>query len=170
MEFLIKINNGLARVEQVVLSVALLTMIVFAFLQVILRNFFNTGLLWSDVFVRHLVLWVGFLGASLATKERNHIRVDLLSRYVPLRLHRPFFILLDLFAGVVCTLLFLAAFDFLRGEMENGGRLFLKVPAWVMQLIIPLVFLMAGLRFFINLLLDLFEKKPVETPPVTFST
>ena len=55
------------RVEVGVVTALLLLLVGVGFLQIVLRNFFQTGLLWGDPLMRHAVLWLGCLGASLAT-------------------------------------------------------------------------------------------------------
>ncbi|MDO8461618.1 MAG: TRAP transporter small permease [Deltaproteobacteria bacterium] len=166
MRLLVSLNSWLARVEEFILSTALLAMVLLAFLQVILRNFFSFGIVWSDLLVRHMVLWVGFLGASLATREKNHIRVDLFSRFIPARWERPFQALLDLFASIVSFLLFLAALDFVLQEKESGNILFLNVPSWMVQSILPIAFFLISFRFLVNLILDCFAKEIVHAPSV----
>ena len=68
MKILNFLNKWIEKTETVLLIVILTVMILLSFLQVLLRNFFDQGLLWGDIFLRNLVLWVGFLGASLATR------------------------------------------------------------------------------------------------------
>ena len=82
MQTLKKINNYLAKFEEWLLVVIVLFMVILAFLQVILRNIFAENLMWGDPLLRHLVLWVGFIGASLATKENKHINIDAMSRFL----------------------------------------------------------------------------------------
>ncbi|MBI2341120.1 MAG: TRAP transporter small permease subunit, partial [Deltaproteobacteria bacterium] len=67
------LDKALSRTISVFLILAMAAMIVLGFLQVVLRNFFGSGISWADVTVRHLVLWVGFFGAVLATIENRHI-------------------------------------------------------------------------------------------------
>ena len=62
MKWLRSFDSLLARAETVVLVAFLGSMVVLAFLQVVLRNVFGTGLIWADTLVRHLVLWAGFFG------------------------------------------------------------------------------------------------------------
>jgi len=38
---------------------------------------------WFEPFVRLLVLWLTFLGASLITKENKHIKIDLMGSLLP---------------------------------------------------------------------------------------
>ena len=64
-----RLDRLIGHIEKLLLSVLLASMIAVAFLQIVLRNFFDTGLPWGDSLVRYLVLWVGFIGAALATRE-----------------------------------------------------------------------------------------------------
>ncbi|MDP6265026.1 MAG: TRAP transporter small permease subunit, partial [Pseudomonadales bacterium] len=70
-------------IEDSALVISLLTMMTVAVVQIALRNFFDSGMFWADSFVRILVLWVALLGAMVATRENNHIKIDVLSRYLP---------------------------------------------------------------------------------------
>ena len=38
---------------------------------------------WSEAFVRLLVLWLTFLGASLLTADNKHIKIDIFSTILP---------------------------------------------------------------------------------------
>src|SRR5512139_1600564 len=78
-----KADEGIAKVEQILIVTFLSFMIFVAFFQIVLRNAFSTGLDWGDSFLRYLVLWIGFLGATLATKEEKHINIDIVSRWLP---------------------------------------------------------------------------------------
>ena len=48
-----------------------------------MRYFIKQGLPWVDLLLRQLVLWVPFLGASLATRENNHLSIDFLKHFLP---------------------------------------------------------------------------------------
>src|SRR3989304_3685951 len=84
-------------------------MIVMSFGQVVLRNFFGTSIEWGDIFLRHLVLWVGYFGAVIATGERRHFKIEFLTKIVPGRVCKAFFIVTNLFAAVICFLLMQAS-------------------------------------------------------------
>ena len=78
-----RINSFLNRLEEVLLIFLLVLMVFLAFLPILFRNVIATGLIWIDPLLRHLVLWVALLGASLATRQERHIKIDLLSNYLP---------------------------------------------------------------------------------------
>lgn len=146
------IDKSLMRMENFLIILLLSVMVLMAFLQVILRNLFSMGILWADIFLRHLVLWVGFIGASLATRESRHINIDILTRFVS-KAKQPYVkIFIDLISVLVCVILARAGYKFLRYEIEAGTTLFLNIPAWIFQLIIPVGFALIGFRFVLNLI------------------
>src|SRR5690606_32189096 len=69
--------------EDALLVGVFLAMLLLAGAQIVMRNFFGTGLAWIDPLLRILVLWVGMLGAVVATREDRHINIDVLSRFAP---------------------------------------------------------------------------------------
>lgn len=155
MKLIHSLNNFLAKIETIFLIIILLSMILLAFLQVILRNFFHTSILWADTLLRHLVLWIGFIGASLATKELRHINIDALSRLLSKTAKRITVIIVNLFAGTVCFFLMRAAMTFIQSEKQAGSTLFAGIPTWLFQIIIVIGFGLMMLRFFIHVLENL---------------
>jgi TRAP-type C4-dicarboxylate transport system permease small subunit len=148
-------DEVVAKVEQTILVTFLGFMILLAFLQIVLRNFFFTGLDWGDSLLRNLVLWVGFVGATLATKEGKHINIDIVSRWLPSLGKNVVTLIIHLFSFFICCLLTYATLKFIKNEVEMGNRTFLDIPAWIPEMILPITFgLMTfrfGLRSFKNL-------------------
>ena len=162
MKFLEKLNVLLERTETALLVTILMIMVIFAFLQVVLRNIFDEGILWGDIFLRHLVLWVGFLGASLATRESKHINIDLFTRFLSNRGKTISHIITGLFSAIICVLLTDASWTFVKDEQMMGTEIFSNVPAWYFQIIIPIGFLLMAFRFLVLTLGDivgLFSRK-----------
>ncbi len=152
-------------VEQALISTLLSLMIIIAFLQIVLRNIFATGIAGADPLVRNLVLWVGFVGAAIATREGRHINIDVLPRWVPRQGKAVIGVIIQLFAAFICGLLTFAAVKFVRNEALMGGVTFLGIPAWVPQMILPVTFAIMALRFGLRSLRDLStiiksDKKP----------
>jgi TRAP-type C4-dicarboxylate transport system permease small subunit len=122
-------------------------MVLLAFLQVVLRNLLDQGILWADILLRNLVLWVGFIGASLATREEKHISIDLLTRFLPGKWKNLSRFFMNIFALLICLLLAEAGWTFVMDEKLYGTKIFGEVPAWYFQIIIPLGFLLMAFRF-----------------------
>lgn len=145
-----KLDEWLAKAESGFLVFLLFLMVFLAIVQVILRNLFDFGFLWTDLFLRQLVLWVGFLGASLAVRERRHIAIDVLPQFIAPRF-KPFMQILVCFCtGLISVFLAMAAWKFVRLEMEFPTILFLELPAWIFQTILPFSLIVIALRYFLQ--------------------
>ena len=142
-----RLDKTIGRIEQGALALWLSLMILVAFAQIILRNFFDTGLTWGEPFVRFGVLWVGFIGAAVATREGKHVRIDLLSRWTSGIRHRILAIFTNAVSAGVCGLLTMAAVTFIKNEAELGGLTFFNLPVWTIQIVLPICFGLMTLRY-----------------------
>jgi C4-dicarboxylate transporter DctQ subunit len=142
-----RLDEKISRVEQVFVTILLTMMILTAFFQIVLRNFFDTGISWGDSLVRYLVVWVGFIGAAIATKEGKHINIDVVSRWLTGLESNYIRLVSHFFSAGICGLLTLAAIKFVIFEAQMGSTAFLKLPVWVPEIIIPVTFGLMTLRF-----------------------
>lgn len=147
MNYWSRLDRFIGQIEKLLLSAMLTAMIVVAFLQIVLRNFFDTGLPWGDSFVRYLVLWVGFIGAALATREGSHINIDVLSRWLPGASKTVNLLVIHLFSCLICAVLAYASFVFVRNEHLLEGAAFFDIPVWLLQLVLPVTFALMTLRY-----------------------
>ena len=149
------LDEKLSRVEQALIAVLLTVMILLAFAQIVLRNFFATGIDWGDALVRYLVVWVGFIGAAVATKEGKHITIDVLSRGLTGAGNSAIRAISHFVSAAVCGILTWAGIKFIFFEAQMGGVAFFKLPVWVPELIIPLTFGLMTLRYSLRLLKEI---------------
>jgi TRAP-type C4-dicarboxylate transport system permease small subunit len=152
MTVLRSIDRGLVKVEGWLLVLFLGIMVVLSFAQVVLRNVFSTGFIWADPLVRHMVLWVGFLGAAIATHEERHISIDALTRFLSPRWKAAATIAGQLFLAVVCVALVSASWTFLMEEKEAGGEIVAGLPTYLGLMIIPLGYLLVAVHAVIRCL------------------
>lgn len=150
MTILRSLDRVFYKIEYGLLVVFLGSMVILAFMQVVLRNFFGTGIVWADTIVRHLVLWSGFVGAALASSEERHISIDALTKFLSTRTRTIVLIITSSFAAVVCYYLATAAWTYVLEEQANGGDLVLSIPTWVALLIIPVGYLLLAFHFLIK--------------------
>jgi TRAP-type C4-dicarboxylate transport system permease small subunit len=142
-----RVDEAIERVEQTLIVTFLGFMILLAFLQIVLRNFFFTGLDWGDQLLRNLVLWIGFIGATLATREGKHINIDVVSRWLPSLGKNVVTLITHLFSFFVCCGLTYAALKFIKNEAQMGNMTFLNIPAWVPEMVLPITFGLMTFRF-----------------------
>jgi TRAP-type C4-dicarboxylate transport system permease small subunit len=143
-----RIQTFLCRVEDGILVGLLLLMIGMAVTQIFLRNLFEGGIVWSDVLVRTLVLWVGLVGAMVASRQNNHINIDIIERYLPPRAKPIVNLIAELFTALICSAMAYFSLQFVQIEFADGGYVFAKVPAWICESIIPFAFAVISLRYY----------------------
>ena len=139
----------LHRIEDGFLVGLLLLIIGMAVVQILLRNLLEGGIVWGDVLVRILVLWIGLFGAMVASRKGNHICIDAVTRYFPKRFRDLVRCITELFTAVVCSIMVYYSVQFVRMEFRDGGMAFDQVPAWVCEAVIPFAFAVIALRYFV---------------------
>lgn len=133
--------------EDSLLALMLLTMIGLGTLQIIQRNFFSSSFAWSDELLRLLVLWVAMAGAVAASRDDRHIVIDILSKFLSDKHAVSVRTVIDLFTVCVCALLTWHTARFVHGEWEYGATLFIGVPAWPFEMVIPITFAIITYRY-----------------------
>ncbi len=145
-----RIKLAIEALEDGLLTVLLVGMIGLGVAQILLRNFWQTSLSWGDPVLRIALLWLTLLGAIVATRDRNHISIDLLSHFLPPVLRIWSQRLTDLFAALVCALLSWQGARFTYFEWQDESRLLAGFPAWIAEAIIPVGFGIIALRFLVR--------------------
>ena len=150
------VNRVLGRLDQVgrilenIVLVGMLTsMILLAVGQIVLREVFDTGIIWVDELIKLMVLWLAMVGSIAASRDDRHIRIDVLSHVLPdwaIRLTR---VLVDVFAAVVCGVIAWQAWRYLQLEIEFEDVVLVNTPAWIAHAVIPAAFLLISYRFVI---------------------
>ncbi len=150
-----KFYKLLLKTETALLVTLLSTMIIMAVIQIIMRNFFSSGILWADSFVRIAVLWLALLGAMVVSRGGKHIAIDVLSYSVSKNTQAIIKRITDSFTAIVCFIVMAHSFEFVKLEYQDGGLAFATVPNWLCESIIPFAFLVIGLRYLFSALFNI---------------
>ncbi len=126
--------------EDAVLVIILGGMILLAAAQIIMRNVFNFGFIWSDEVLRMLVLWIALAGAVAASRGDRHINVAVLDRFLPDKVKILSKIVINAFTAGICGIVTWHSVLFVQTSREFGDLLMGGVPAWLPQLILPVGF------------------------------
>ena len=80
-------------------------MVLFVFMNVVLRTCFNSGLTWSEELSRYLFVFVTYVGAISAMRVNGHLGVDTLISRVPRPLQMVMYVVSQLvIAALMCIL------------------------------------------------------------------
>ena len=140
----------LHRLENGILVFLVACLLVLTCGQIIIRNLFSITFLGTESLVRHLVLWIGLVGALVATRLDKHIRIDAALRLLSTRVRTVILSCADFFAAALCSYLSYIAIRFVLNERAFDTTAFFAIPAWIAQLCFPLVFGLMALRFLLQ--------------------
>lgn len=121
-------------------------LVAFGILQIVLRNFFQQGIIWADPLMRHIVLWLGCLGGTLASTKMQHINIDILSRILPRRAKPARDRIVFGATALASAVLGFAALRLVLDERSYGERSFLSIETWILQSILPAAFFIISYR------------------------
>ena len=139
------------RLEVGVITILLLALVLLGCMQIVLRNFFHSGVLWADPLMRHLVLWLGCLGAALATTRLRHINIDVFTRLVPRRQRGYRRAVVYTATAIAAFYLGVAALRLVVDERAFGDVAFGTVKTWTLQTVLPYSFFIISYRCLVNL-------------------
>jgi len=151
LSFICKVDDIIAGTEKIILAMVLSSIIIVLLIQIVMRNFFDTGLFEAEIIIRHLILSICFIGASLTTYYRRHIKIDIISRLVSEKINNIILVFNNFFCAVICVWLAKAGRTFLIDEIEYGGSLTSNIPLWIFMVVIPVSFSIMAFRFILNI-------------------
>ena len=165
------------RTEDAILAIALLLMALIPVVELVGRTWFRTGIPGATEYLQHLTLWIGFLGAMLATREGKHLKVAVAMNRLPPRVSGVVDCLGAFISAAVCTSLFGASLELVVAEapalpswtakiipdfverwldpfglFESGGLTTIGgwIPIWVAEAVMPFGFAVMAIRFILH--------------------
>lgn len=144
-----KLDKILSNAENILISLGIITSALIIFTNVVLRYFFNSGLVWAEEFTRYSIIWITFIGGSVAVRNGAHLSVSAFVDSLKTKLHKY---ILTIFA-------YLVSISFTSFLFIWGGSLTLKIketnqltpamemPTYLIYLAIPIGGLLMTIRF-----------------------
>ncbi len=142
-----RLDNAGRVAESAVLVLILSSMILLAAGQIVARNVFGFGFIWSDELLRMLVLWIAVAGAVAASRADKHINIAILDRFLPQKINSAVKVIIDLFTAGICAVVAWSSVSFVLLSYEYGDVLLGNVPAWILQSVLPLGFGLMSWRY-----------------------
>jgi tripartite ATP-independent transporter DctM subunit len=141
------VESALSRFEGAAVGVLLLAMVAIPAAETLGRRFLGRGFPGSAVLVQHLTLWVGFLGALLATGAGRHLALSTTEVIPPGWPRRAASLLSRIVSTAVCALLAYASVKLVAAERGSDRALPLGIPFWWSELVMPFGAGLMALRF-----------------------
>lgn len=143
------LEAALSRAEETLIGVLLVAASFVLFANVVARYGFNESFAWAEELTRYAIVWMVFIGGSVAARKGIHIGVDLLARALAGRPQQRYLIAA---VNLLCVAfgVFLVVFGgSLVAQAQQFGQVTpaLQVPLWTVQLAIPVGGALMTLRF-----------------------
>lgn len=130
-----QIDYATEQVENVVMSVGLLTISGIVFANVIARYFFQTSFAWSEELARYIVVWVTFFGISSCARYGAHVSVDLLPNLLKGNVKLVHQLAICLVSACLSVYMTFISIDFTMMQFKGGNTsIAIAIPIWLIYL------------------------------------
>lgn len=140
-------NRIVQYIEDMLLVMLLSGMILLAVLQIVQRNVLGSGFVWTDELLRIMVLAIALVGSVAASRDDNHINIDIFTKFLPPRVKLVVRIFVEGFTAAICSVVTWHAVTFVKMEKEVASTILGDLPAWIFQSMIPLCFGLIAWRY-----------------------
>ena len=155
MRHLLRIDAWIEQVEKWAVIILFISIILLVFFNILTRNLFSESYQIVFEIAPAMVLWLALLGSSLALKHQQHIRIELVLRYLPPRIKRMAVFICGLFGMMVMGVLTWASLEFVGNEVDIFG------PFGWASIIFPVFFTLSFLRYGLAALTSLQDRTAV---------
>jgi len=142
------LDVALCRIEEGAVAVLLGAAALVLFLDVAARYLFSAPFSWGAESVRYAIIWVVFIGSSIAARRGIHISISALREFLPPPAQRPLIMLvLVICCGFSLLLLYasVSLIQFMRRFSQVTPAL--EIPMWWVYLAVPVGAGLMSLRF-----------------------
>ena len=136
---------GGTAIEKGLLVVIVLAMILLPTLEASLRRLAGIGVPDAMPYTQHLTLWVGFIGAMLATATERHLALSTVE-LLPARWQKGARGYVHVLSALVVVVLAYASLDLVLFDRARADKLAGGVPEWWFEIVMPVGFAVMAFR------------------------
>jgi len=126
------------------------------FIEVVRREVFSYSSIWGEEMVRYSFIYLAWIGAASAVKQRGHIRIDVIMNYVPRTAKTLLYIFGDVVMFVVAVIALYWSWETVHVSWKFGSVTHgLRVPQYLFLFAVPFGFALVMLRLIQSFLRDL---------------
>lgn len=143
-------------IEKSALLVFYVILVVTMAVEVIRREVFSYSSVWGEEIVRYSFIYLAWIAAAAAVRERAHIRIDVLFHYVPSRVKSVLYIFGDLAMLFVAVLAFYWSWETVQVSIKYGSVTDgLRLPKFWFLMSVPIGFALVLLRLAQSIVRDI---------------
>ena len=124
--------------------------------EVLRREVFSYSSVWGEEIVRYSFIYLAWIGASAAVKDRAHIRIDVLYNFVPQRVKAVLYVFSDLVMLLVAVVAFYFSFESVMTAWKFSSVTHgLRVPLALFLAAVPVGFGLMTIRLIQSIIRDI---------------
>ncbi len=131
--------------EDLMVALVLAALTLLPLLEVALRRI-GGGISGSTALVQHATLFVGMMGGAIAARHKRLLALSTVANFLKGRVKSAAQIFSSAFAAAISIFLCAASVRFLLTEKEAGSTVAYDIPTWVLQLVLPIGFVLIAWR------------------------
>jgi len=155
----LRVSRAIQRLEEVILSEAMLVIAALTVLNVVSRSVFDHSLAFAEELSQFLIVAVVFVGLSYAAARGRHIRMTAIYDQLPEAVRKRLMLFI---AFTTAVLMFALASFSIRyivtvEDLETASPV-LQAPLWAVYLVAPVGFVLSGVQYCLTVVRNL--KRP----------
>lgn len=149
-----KVDRGLEVFEKNVVGYATIAMVLIMFMNVVLRNFFHSGLVWGNEVSSYLNILAVYIAVSAGFKYGSHVGISVVVDYViPQKLRKGTSVLTNLISLSFCILILYMGGRMMSAQMASGqSSPVVSLPLWVVYGFLTLGMLLSAIRIIMEII------------------
>jgi len=156
------IDRGIARIEEVLLSVCLAILLLIGVYGAFKRNFAPPSPFWVDEIVRYAVFFLGLTGAALAAQSDRLFNIDMFTRLLSTRGRLVVHVLQAAFTILVCWFIFRGSLWLYESIKDEVGEL---IPPGAASMSLPIAMTLISVHMALHMVCDLYYLVTGAEPP-----
>ncbi|MDF3000639.1 MAG: TRAP-type C4-dicarboxylate transport system, small permease component [Bacillota bacterium] len=152
--FIKKVDHRLEIFEKNVVGYATIAMVLIMFINVVLRNFFQSGLVWGNEVSSYLNILAVYIAVSAGFKYGSHVGISVVVDYViPRKLRKGTSVLTNLISLSFCILILYMGCRMMSAQMASGqSSPVISLPLWVVYGFLTLGMLLSAIRIIMEII------------------
>jgi len=144
-----RVIDSIKKIENFTAFCILILLALFPVLEIIFRKIFKTGIPGSSEYIRHLVLWLAFVGGMITSRQNAHLSFSILKDILVEPFKKRILRFIDLISATICWAFFWSALSLCFLGFDADRQIGL-IPLRLVVLIIPIGFAGMAIRFTAN--------------------
>ena len=139
-------SQRISKLLSLICTVLFIAMAVITFVQAINRYILSSSFYWAEEFTRFSLVWLTFLGSSIAVLDDSHTRIDFFINRLPAKMTKIMESIGDLLCLFFIVAISYTSIDFIVLSMKNLSPA-LKVPMGLVYFALPFSGILMALFF-----------------------